>query len=182
LLYYYINTHLPPDCTSRFFLCRASQKELRKREKDGNAREAGIGPQYHFGKNYCNLLCKQLANRVGLDHPEKQTGRSLRQLAITTMCHKLPGGMFRAASRHANAETNARYQTETDESRMARATAFHYCPREERQQNCSISPPNRENTTPVTATAMAPTNMAMQPVQQPVQQVIYMPQTPFAQQ
>jgi hypothetical protein len=187
LIFYYINDHLPPGYTGRLFLRRACQKELRKRLKVGNKREAGIGEQYYFGKNYCNVLCKQLAHRVKLDFPNQQTAKSLCRSAITTMCDKLPGGMLRAASRHANAETNARYQTETDESRNARATVFHYQPRTEQQQQqeaiSSISPQEKESTPVLTATAVpvaSTTNYV--PNGNMHAQVYYVPQPPFVQQ
>jgi hypothetical protein len=153
LMYYYINQHLPEGYTGRFFLRRAYEKELRKCRAVGNQREAGLGVQHEFGKNYCNKMCKELAYRVKLDFPEQQTGRSKRRGGITVMCHKLPGGMLRAASRHASAETNARYQTETDESRNARSTAFHYTPR-------------TTDATRAPTTAMAPPTLAP-PVPQP---------------
>jgi hypothetical protein len=153
IIYFYIQEHLPLGYTDRLFLRRASQKVIRQRQRDGNTREAGLGPYSTFGKNYCNYLCKQLAFRVKLDNPEKQTGRSKRRTAVTHMAATLPGGMLREASRHRSAETNARYQTETDGSRLARATCFNYNAPE--KQAASTSPP-----------VVAPPMQQQQPAQQ----------------
>jgi hypothetical protein len=162
IIYFYIREHLPAGYNDRLFLRRASGKVRRERLKVGDKREAGVGEAYHFGKNYCNLLCKQLAVRVKLDNPMKQTGRSKRRTAVTLMASKLPGGMLREASRHRSAETNARYQTETDESRMARATVFHY--NAPGQQSASTPSPPVQNTTAMVMCQQAASTCA--PVQQ----------------
>jgi hypothetical protein len=106
---------------------RIFRRAIRKKNKSTalpNMKPGGV-----FGHNHFTVITKAIAQRTGMDHPDKCTPAARRRAGITRLANKaaaVPESTRMRAARHACPSTHAKYQDIGEETMQGRYKAFMY--------------------------------------------------------